>query len=120
MSFVVYGNNMRFFRKDRVASLIREELGKIVLEELEFPGAIATLTEVEVEKKLDYAKVKVSVYPSEKADEVLREFVKRVGHLQHLLNRKLNIKPMPRISFVLDRGPELAARVEKALLKEQN
>jgi ribosome-binding factor A len=41
-----------------------------------------------------------------------------IGNLQHLLNKKMNIRPMPRISFEIDGGLENAAKVEKALLCE--
>jgi ribosome-binding factor A len=104
---------MRFFRSERVSKLIREELGKIMVRETEFPGALVTITEVEVDKKLDHAKVNVSVIPSEFGAPALTELGKRAGYLQHLLVKKINIKPMPRISFALDRGPENAALVEK-------
>jgi ribosome-binding factor A len=100
----------------RVQKLVREELSKIILRELEFPGALVTITEVVVDKKLGMARVKVSVLPADKANEVLKILEKNSGMLQHLLLRKINIKPMPRIRFEIDRGPENAARVEKALL----
>lgn len=109
---------MRFFRSERVQSLIQEELGKIILREVELSGALATITGVEVDRKLERARVDVSVIPSAAAPAALAELVKRTGHLQHLLMKKMNIKPMPRIMFELDRGPENAAAVEKALLKK--
>jgi ribosome-binding factor A len=37
------------------------------------------------------------------------------GQFQYLLLRKINIKPMPRITFALDHGLENAAKVEKLL-----
>lgn len=106
------------YRNLRVGNLIREELGKIIVRETEFPGALVTITEVEVDRKLGGANVKISVIPSEKAEVALKEFVKMRGKLQHLLNNKLNIRPMPRIRFEIDRGPEKAANVEKILLEE--
>ncbi len=109
---------MRFFRFQRVSTLIREELSEIIEREMEFPGALATITEVEVGKKLDHAEVRVSVIPSKSGDAVLKELGRAAGRLQHLLVKKINIKPMPRISFSLDHGPENAAQVEKALLKK--
>ena len=109
---------MRFFRSERVQKVIREELAKIVLREFEFPDALVTITEVEVDKKLEHARVLVSVLPTGESDAALAALEKRAGHLQHLLNVKMNIRPMPRIAFALDRGPENAARVEKALTKK--
>ena len=111
---------MRFFRKDRVGSLIEKELGMLIVKEVEVPGALITITAVEVQKKLDRAVVKFSVIPSEKAPEVLKILGKAAGRLQFTLSRKLNIKPMPKIIFEIDRGPENAARVEKALLEDNN
>jgi ribosome-binding factor A len=107
------------FRSERVSKLIREELSKLIIREVEFPGALVTITEVEVDKKLDYAAVKVSVIPATKEEFALRELTKIAGHLQYELLRKINIKPMPRIAFKIDRGLQNAAVVEK-LLNEDN
>jgi len=51
--------------------------------------------------------------------EVLKNLVKNQKHLQHLLLRKINIKPMPEIRFKIDIGLERAAEVEKALLRAE-
>jgi ribosome-binding factor A len=107
---------MRFFRSERVSKLIREQLASLILREFEFPGALPTITDVVVDKKLEIARVTVSIIPSEKADIVLHALDARAGYLQHLLMKKINIKPMPRIMFVIDHGYENAAKVEKQLL----
>ena len=104
------------FRSERVGKLIREELSKMILREVELP-ALATITEVKVDKKLEGARVEVSVLPSTAAFEkaVLAALESKAGYLQHLLLKKINIKPMPRIFFVIDHGFENAAKVEKLL-----
>ena len=104
------------YRNLRVGNLIRDELGKIILKNLEFPGAIATLTEVDVDGRLDSAVIKVSVLPATKTEAVLKELRKNIGKLQYLLSRQLEIRPMPKIQVLADRGPEKAAVVEKILL----
>jgi len=108
---------MKYYRPQRVSSLIAVELNKILLKELETPGIFLTITNVEVSRKLDYATVKISVWPSDKAEAILSLLQKRQHTLQNLLTRKLNIKPMPQIVFKIDRGPEKAAEVEKALMR---
>ncbi len=105
-------------RPERVSSVLREELNTLLLRELETPGALITVTGAEVSSDLAHAKIRVSVYPSEKAAEALATLERRRREFQHLLLRKMNIKPMPRISFVIDRGPEKAAAVEKSLLSD--
>lgn len=107
------------FRDLRMGQLIRDELSQYILKTMEFEnGAFVTLTEVEVTKKLDHAKVRFSVIPSPEAASVLKKLRENRGRLQHFLNHKLNIKPMPLIDFEIDRGPENAANVEKALLNQ--
>jgi ribosome-binding factor A len=108
---------MKFFRSERVSSLIREQLGELILREIGFDGALATITDVEVDKKMEHAKVTVSVIPSDRTTAVVGELDRKAGYLQHLLMKKINIKPMPRIAFVIDRGYENAAVVEKKLME---
>ena len=110
---------MRFHRPERVGSLIREELSLLILREAEFPGALVTITEVVVDKKMEHAKVKISMIPSERAGSAIKVLNHMIGNFQHLLNKKMNIRPMPRISFEIDGGLENAAKVEKALLSEK-
>ena len=109
---------MRRHRPERISDLIIEELNKIILKELEFPGALVTITDAAVTAKLDYAVIKFSVLPSKKSEEVLKILEKLRPHLQYLLIRKLNIRPVPKISFKIDYGLEKAAGVEKALLED--
>jgi ribosome-binding factor A len=111
---------MRFHRPERVGSLIREELSRLILREAEFPSALVTITDVHVDKKMDNARVKLSILPVEKAPGAMRTLQGMIGNLQHLLNKKMGIRPMPRISFEMDHGLENAARVEKALLEDSS
>jgi ribosome-binding factor A len=106
-------------RSERVANLIKEELSKIISREIEFPGCLMTITGVDVDAKLEKAIVNFSVLPSEKFEEVLKILEKNRRHLQYLLMKKINIKPMPEIEFRIDRGPEKAAEIEKILLEDK-
>ncbi len=108
------------YRDLRVGGLIRNELGKMLIKEFEFPGVLLTITDVVVDKKLEGARVEVSILPAEKTGETMRVLKKNQGRLQHLLLKKINIKPMPQIRFIIDHGPENAARVEKILLEDDN
>jgi len=108
------------FRDQRASQLIREELSKIIAREIEINGALATITEVNVDKKLETAKVRISVLPAGEAKEVLNLLNRERDKLQTLLFKKLNMRPTPRIRFEIDRGLENAAIVEKTLLGEDN
>ncbi|MDE2019788.1 MAG: ribosome-binding factor A [Patescibacteria group bacterium] len=112
---------MRFHRAERVNKLIREELSRIIGKEMEFPaGALVTLTAVETDKKMEHAKVGVSVLPESAAPDAMRALERKTGWLQHLLFKTINIRPMPMVVFKLDRGNENAADVERAFLEEED
>lgn len=104
-------------RSERIGSLIKEELSRMILKELEFSGALVTITDVKVSEDKKNAIVYFSVIPSEKSERVLKVLNKFRGRLQFILQRKIEIKPMPWISFRIDRVPEQDAKIEKVLLE---
>jgi ribosome-binding factor A len=109
-------SNKPYQRNERVSELIRKELGELILRQLEFPGAIMTIVDVEVTKKIDYARIHCSVIPSSKSDDVLRILRMAKFSLQGDLLRKINIRPMPDLSFIIDHGTEKAADIEKIMI----
>ena len=102
-------------RRERLDSLIQEELSKLIIRELDFRGALVTITGVEVSRKLETAEIKIGVVPQEKEKSVMRILERMRSQLQFLLLRKLNIKPMPQIHFGLDTGAAKAVNIEKLL-----
>lgn len=106
---------MKLFRSERVASVIQEELSRMIIREVELPGGLITVVAVDVDKKMEHARVRVSVLPAAMEARALRSLNMRIGEFQHALNRKMGIRPMPLILFMIDRGNENAARVNELL-----
>lgn len=107
------------FRDERLSAQIRDELSATILREMEFPGAMVTITEVELTQKRDAANVHVSVLPDEKAAHVIKRLNGAAGMLRHFLVKKLTIKIIPELFFREDRGARNAAAVEAALIKAE-
>lgn len=107
------------FRDERLSAQIRDELSATMLREMEFPGALVTITSVELTQKRDAATVLVSVLPDEAASKILRRLNGAAGMLRHFLLKKLSIKVIPELFFKLDKGVQNAAAVEKALIKAE-
>lgn len=105
------------YRDERLSAQIRDELSATILREMEFPGSLVTITQVELTQKRDAANVLISVLPDEKAAHVLRRLNGASGMLRHFLVKKLAIKVIPELFFKPDRGVQNAAAVEKALIK---
>lgn len=103
-------------RVDRVGELLRHELGGLLTREVELPeGTLVTITSVQVSPDLGHAKVWVSVLPFDRTAATLAVITNSVGSLQQLLNRKLRIKPVPKIRFVADQRQHQASRIEQIL-----
>jgi ribosome-binding factor A len=105
----------KLYRDERLSATIRDELSNHILRTFEFPGAIVTLTVVELSPKRDAAHVHLSVLPDERAPEVLQTLGAASRSLKYFLMKRLRIRVIPDVFFHLDRGPQNAAMVEKVL-----
>ncbi len=106
------------FRLERINSLIQQELSKIIIREVEVPdNSLITITEVETTADLKQAKVWISIFPFQEAKRILRLLNKKINHIQSLLNRKLVMRPLPKIKFVLDISQDRVEKIEKLLNK---
>lgn len=106
-------------RLERVNELILKELNSIILKELETPSVFVTLTRVIVSGDLGYADVYFTTIPDEAIDAVKKKLDSSAGKFQRLLNKRLNMRPLPRIRFRRDEAEEEAIRIDR-LLKELN
>lgn len=87
-----------------------------MLSEIEFPkGCLATITRIETSKDLRHARVWISIMPAYYAKKVLDKLSSNAGHLQFLLNKRLSLKPLPRLSFALDKTEEKATEIDRLL-----
>mgnify|MGYP001560461547 FL=1 len=100
----------------QVNELIQKELGQILLRELEFPEDIfMTITRVEASPNLQEAKVYISVIPEGGGREVLKILKQNVFRLQQILNKRLRMRPVPKIRWMLHKELSKAQRVEGLL-----
>lgn len=103
----------------RVNSLLKEELAKIILKEIEFdPGFFVTVSEVSTSTDLRHAKVYVSVIPKDKEKNVIRLLGKNKRNLQLELNRRIKLQYIPKINFLIDNREERASRIEEIIARE--
>lgn len=104
------------YRIHQINELIKQELNTLLVSELEFPqGCLVTITAVETSKDLRHAKIWVSVLPGYLLKKAIDKLNSQAGHLQFLLNKKLSLKPLPRIKFAVDKTEEHAADIDALL-----
>jgi len=76
---------------------------------------LITVTRVKASGNLQEAKVYISVLPDQKRDLVVNALEKEIVFFQKTLNRKLRMRPVPKIIFVPDTNPAQAQQVEMLL-----
>lgn len=100
----------------RINQLIRRELSQLLLREVDFPkNILVTVTRVETSIGLNEAKIYISVIPGNRITWVLHILEKRVYGLQQRLNKRLRMRPTPKISFLGEKETGQAGRIEEIL-----
>lgn len=106
---------MSSHRQDKMESLLRQEISRILSRDFFYEGALVTITGVATNDALSTAEVGVSIMPDGKKEEILKELKKFQGDFQRQLIKKLNMRFVPTINFVIDDGPANSANVDKLL-----
>ena len=100
-------------RIERLNALIKEELGKIFLKELDFENVLVTIMAVEISEDLVDARIKINVMPLTKFNEVAEILRRNRNHLRFLLMKRLKIKQVPQLNFEINEHPEKESEIEK-------
>jgi len=104
------------YRVKKANSLIKKELSKIILKDVDFPAdVLVTLTRVDI--SLDFSRVNVfiSTMPYRKSNETISILNDDIYFLQKKLNKRLKMRPVPKVIFKIEKETIKAGRVEEAL-----
>ncbi|MSU60533.1 MAG: 30S ribosome-binding factor RbfA [Candidatus Staskawiczbacteria bacterium] len=104
-------------RIEKVNSLLEHEISKILVRDFGFQGALVTLTHVNTSANLIETKAYISVLPEERTDAIITVLNKGVYDVQQKINKMVNMRPVPKISFVRDKETLEASKIEAILEK---
>jgi len=109
-------------RIQQVNQLIKKELGQILLREGDFSkNVLVTITRVDTTRNLIDSRIYISVLPEDQSSRILEILRRRVFGIQQLLNRRLKMRPIPKISFIEEKQTAEAGKIEQLLqeIKDQ-
>ncbi|MBI2818693.1 MAG: 30S ribosome-binding factor RbfA [Acidobacteria bacterium] len=108
-------------RAERVADVIRRELGGLLEREVKDPRVgFVTVTHVEVTRDLRSARVAVTILGDEPQEkESLMGLAAAQGFLRHELAQRLGLRRAPELQFYLDRTLKSEQRIEELLRQIQ-
>jgi ribosome-binding factor A len=113
-----------FPRARRVADQIQRELPELIRQEVKDPRVgMLTITEVEVNRDMEFAKVYFTTLGSvAEHDACLQGLQRASGFLRTQLSRRMQLRVVPKVSFVYDhsveRGIELSHLIEAAVAED--
>lgn len=102
-------------RLEKLNILVKDELAAILARESEFRNeAMVTITRAEVSPDLLHAAIHVSILDPE-PKRALENLQKNVYNIQQMLNKRLRMRPVPKIRFLLDVEEMKREKIEKSL-----
>ncbi len=108
-------------RQQKIGRQLQRDLAEIIRSKgmAAFGGAMVTVSEVRISPDLSVAKVFVSIFPSNKAEAVMKlinESAKSIrGELGRLVAKQLRI--VPDLTFLLDTSLDYAEHIDDLLKK---
>lgn len=109
-------------RMKRINDRMKEVLSMVLMAKIEDPRLLGvTITDVKVDRELDYANIYVSALEGqERAEEVLDALQHARGFLRYEISQEIDLRITPKLRFFWDPTPEKAARIDSLLATWQN
>lgn len=112
-------------RQKKIGALLQSDLVDILQGEIRKNGIsnlIISISKVQVTTDLSIAKVYLSIFPNEKAPELLIAIKSNMPLIKHDLSQrvKLQLRKVPNLSFNIDDSLEYIEKIDNALSGKEN
>ena len=116
---------METTRQKRIAKIIQKDLAEILQGELRKAGIknlIISVSKVKVTPDLNLAKVFVSIFPSDKAVELLADIEHNAKLIKHAVAQRVRhqLRKMPDLIFLRDDSLDYIEKIDNELKKGKN
>ena len=110
---------MATIRQNKVESLLKKDLGLIFQQHSRDIGIkeMVTITMVRISPDLSFAKVYVSIFPSNKAETVLKSIQNYSSSIRGYLGKMIckQVRIVPNMAFYIDDSLDYAERIDELL-----
>lgn len=111
----------KFKRSYRVADLMQQETSDIISKLKDPRIGFVTVTGVDMTDDLRYAKIYVSIMGNEKeVKKTISGLESSKGFVRNEIAKRIKIKFVPEISFIIDKSLEYGDHIEKLIQKIHN
>jgi ribosome-binding factor A len=106
-------------RQNKISRLIQREMAEILLKinKSKFTGKLITVSVVRVTKDMGIARIYLSIFPSEFAEEILSDIKLHGKQIRGELGRKLgkSLRVIPGLEFYIDDSLDYIDNIDKLL-----
>lgn len=88
--------------QERLNSLLKTEIAKIINQEVVIPGVLLTVLKVSSDDRASFLKIILSVLPSTKAGTALKSLRKNSKNIAKELQTRVRLKRVPKLDWNLD------------------
>lgn len=109
---------MESTRQSKIARLIQKELSEIfLLQAKSMNGVLVSVTAVRVSPDLSIARVYISVFPSERGDEIVKNLNGNMKQIRFDLGNRLRhqLRIIPELKFFIDDSLDYLERIDELL-----
>ena len=112
-------------RQKKIASVLQEDLANVLqsmLRDAGQTGIIISVSKVNVTSDLSIAKVYTSIFPADKAEQMVVELNNIKPQIRHKIAQltKHQLRRMPNLSFYNDDSLEYIDKIDRAVKGEEN
>jgi ribosome-binding factor A len=110
---------METTRQNKIARLLQKELGDIfLLQTKAMPGTLISVSVVRISSDLSIARVYLSIFPSEKSKELVRNINDNMKSIRYELGQRVRyqLRITPELKFFVDDSLDYMDKID-ALLK---
>jgi len=100
----------------KINELVKQHVNDIILKNTSFKlGVFVTVSKVDTTPDLRYTRIFVSIFPEKEINYIEKTLAKEIYQIQGALNKKLHMRPLPKIQFITDMTESKADEIEKLL-----
>ncbi len=111
---------METTRQEKIARLLQKELGVIFEKQTRtMRGVIVSVSKCRISPDLSVCKAYLSIFPSEKSEELLRNICANARAVRYELGQKVRfqLRIIPELRFFLDDSLDYIAHIDELLKK---
>lgn len=111
---------METTRQNKIARLIQKELSEIfLLQTKSMPGVLVSVSIVRISPDMSYARVYLSVFPSDRSEEIVKNINANMKSIRFELGNRVRhqLRIIPELKFFVDDSLDYTEKIDELLKK---